>query len=1031
LANTLKLVSNSIQLNRNLSMVDDGTIGPFSIQATQSSVSGTGNFNLLVSSTTAGTITTRALTEISGSSSVRAGSPFRCGVSFKKGDVPAGTSVNTVDGGGNILSAQIDAVNHWPDGSVRWCEMRGYTTRAIAPGGTDTLSFVRSASPFSNTLPNGKAPTQLLMDLQSFPGAQDLNIELSSMASCSGTSNVYTSGTWTAHFNALLAGSNVQQVNKGPCCMGFRAFGQLTNGANNHPHIMPIIYVWLWLNTSTGAIRDVEYIVYLHNSLLTQAPDGVLYSAVAPDRYNYNPAIKNGSTVIVNNSDPTMLLPAGGGGIRLTAPMNTGDTQASVSAIPNFSDWQVGKLVDVGNGVFDAPLVSGSTSTLLKFQYAWGGSQLPVGTKVIMLGGHYPRSGWWTARADMKPRFIGSIEATNLHVTIDPLQANPQTVTTARDYLCATGLLPHYDPSITDIVDVSATFSYQPMAKGGFVDGHDGTSIYYDYTTGITLNSGGNGPNLGMFTGFDIAHFFLQSPKLMRVARLNSLGWCTFPARFLDVNGRVPNTTGISITGLTAATNTSICDCSPSVEQIGQGHPNAATNFVLFTCGNYTMTPDTTHLPNHNAYAYLIEGGTHHRDVLAMTANDTMFWAQDYNEAHAGHVSQAGAIMGTNRGPVLAGIKRHANRACSVNIDREEAWMVREAVLAAALLPDNLADGTAYGETLSLKESLRNTIGYATDVIPTLPAAWQALGRQNFGGGYATNETTPNRPIPGWMEPWMQAYLGQAYARFAILHHDEPTMSANLATFVAFNRKHFENFVNTFCSIVATQQWMFQKIYDNTSAPNWRGWGDPVYPVGVGTGSTNIGGDLNTATFADTAVGWITFGNNQGVTSGGWFYYPMDVGVKFFFTQDGPGGPVGNPAPAPFTQETLYRVCALDIPGKRLKLCRDADATNTPIIPSSPQTNVVFALASLVSCPSSYTDYSDPARQTLYYSSANNPQAQIMGTFMAVRSYRAATDSAAMATADAALHARVTIFNGGTFPRNFYASSPNQYIKFP
>ena len=125
MANTLKLAGNSIQLNRNLSMLDDGTLGTFTIQATQNGVSGTDNFNLLVSPVTARTITTRTLTETSGSSSVPVGSPFRFGVAFKQGDVPAGASFNAVDGGGNIMSAQADAVNHWPDGSVRWCEVRG------------------------------------------------------------------------------------------------------------------------------------------------------------------------------------------------------------------------------------------------------------------------------------------------------------------------------------------------------------------------------------------------------------------------------------------------------------------------------------------------------------------------------------------------------------------------------------------------------------------------------------------------------------------------------------------------------------------------------------------------------------------------------------------------------------------------------------------------------------------------------------------------------------------------------------------
>src|ERR1700680_3098605 len=48
MANTLKLVGNSIQLNRNLSSNDGGALGRFTIQATQNGMSAAANFNLSV-----------------------------------------------------------------------------------------------------------------------------------------------------------------------------------------------------------------------------------------------------------------------------------------------------------------------------------------------------------------------------------------------------------------------------------------------------------------------------------------------------------------------------------------------------------------------------------------------------------------------------------------------------------------------------------------------------------------------------------------------------------------------------------------------------------------------------------------------------------------------------------------------------------------------------------------------------------------------------------------------------------------------
>src|ERR1700741_3155741 len=87
LAHIPQLERASIRLNRNSPALDDGTNGPFTIEAAESVLLNTANFNRMVSSVTVTTITTRALTEISGSNSVPVASPFRCGVGFKQGDV--------------------------------------------------------------------------------------------------------------------------------------------------------------------------------------------------------------------------------------------------------------------------------------------------------------------------------------------------------------------------------------------------------------------------------------------------------------------------------------------------------------------------------------------------------------------------------------------------------------------------------------------------------------------------------------------------------------------------------------------------------------------------------------------------------------------------------------------------------------------------------------------------------------------------------------------------------------------------------
>ncbi len=97
------------------------------------------------SAATPGAIASRTLTETFGSRPVPAGSPFRFSLGLKQGGVPSGASISLKDGAGNALAVQVDEIIYWPDGSVRWCEIRGYTPRAIGPRSKDAISVYRNA----------------------------------------------------------------------------------------------------------------------------------------------------------------------------------------------------------------------------------------------------------------------------------------------------------------------------------------------------------------------------------------------------------------------------------------------------------------------------------------------------------------------------------------------------------------------------------------------------------------------------------------------------------------------------------------------------------------------------------------------------------------------------------------------------------------------------------------------------------------------------------------------------------------------
>jgi hypothetical protein len=505
------------------------------------------------------------------------------------------------------LTAQFDALNYWPDGSVRFCEVRGYTARAIAAGGTDTITVSAIAGAFDNSLPGGATPSALLMALRSFPGAQDLIIECDAMASCSGAANVYTTGNWLAHFNTLLAGSYLQQINKGPCCMGFSAWGGLSNGLVLHAHVHVRVYVWLWLNPATGHIQDVEYIVYLHNSLLNRNIDGsASYATFPPDRYNYNPSLKNGGTTIQSFT-----------------------------------------------------LHSGTSSTV---------------------GGHHVHSGWWTARTDGKPRWIaGTLEALNLQITLDPVQANPQRTITARSYLLSTGLIPRYDVAGVNATDpptgATTPISYAPMVKGLYEDEN-----FSDWNTVVSIDTGGAHATIGMIPQWNVRDLMLQTKTTAQNHRVSALGWASGPWMYLDVNGRLPNLRNVNYTGMTPPQPLTFTEGDDSNQPLykynvawsTEAHPPQNYSYGNWRSAGYE---DTTHWPSGAYYTYLMEGGAHNRDVVLMGAGFVLMCrSPDASLFPGGSFARGtGTTPAGNRAPQLNGTFYYGNVCLSPLAPRAEA----------------------------------------------------------------------------------------------------------------------------------------------------------------------------------------------------------------------------------------------------------------------------------------------------------------------------------------------------------------------
>jgi hypothetical protein len=131
-----------------------------------------------------------------------------------------------------------------------------------------------------------------------------------------------------------------------------------------------------------------------------------------------------------------------------------------------------------------------------------------------------------------------------------------------------------------------------------------------------------------------------------------------------------------------------------------------------FALGNWNYSGGTSHWPNAGYYTYLMEGGAHHRDIVAMGAG--------YVEMTlCNNWVLSGNFSSVNRQPTLGGKTFYGNTLSSGQAPRDEAWAFRELVWASAILPNALADGTVYGELQFFKDCMADSVGYAVQVLAT------------------------------------------------------------------------------------------------------------------------------------------------------------------------------------------------------------------------------------------------------------------------------------------------------------------------
>jgi hypothetical protein len=294
-----------------------------------------------------------------------------------------------------------------------------------------------------------------------------------------------------------------------------------------------------------------------------------------------------------------------------------------------------------------------------------------------------------------------------------------------------------------------------------------------------------------------------------------------------------------------------------------------------------------------------------------------------------------------NIAPTINGITYYGNAAVACDAgERSEAWSFREIILQPAVLPEQLADGTPFGEFGYYKQCLANTAAYCNALLALMPSAMYNNGFWIFTYENPNPQNIPIYPY-GWgagdghSDPWMMAYVNKVWGYAAYLYGDDTTLGAdgtqtgpNILNVVKMMRNYFAGFITGKSRTLLCGYFLSTKAGNDHTAP-WRANWDQV---GV------MQGDFCQVYWQDLS-GWVLLGQYGGIGNN-WPFLPLDVGAKVVLSAAFSGTGNNPVPPAPFVAETSYYVVAADPPNFRLKLgLPNADgsfnAAAAPIVPSA------------------------------------------------------------------------------------------------
>ncbi len=206
-----------------------------------------------------------------GGSSMPAGTPVRFAHVFGDTDVTSGRTLSILDGANNPVPFTLARQSTGVGGGLICVDILAKTARSIAASGSDTFTISSASGPVNNTLPGGKTIANIVTDITT--NFSNIKAKLSNLTFSGVTQG---SGGWQADSNAGFAGGTTASstgyyrcVATGPAAADFVVYHPMNDlvGGAQHPTLWAAFYITAFLNTSTGAVTNLCWRVWVNQGL--------------------------------------------------------------------------------------------------------------------------------------------------------------------------------------------------------------------------------------------------------------------------------------------------------------------------------------------------------------------------------------------------------------------------------------------------------------------------------------------------------------------------------------------------------------------------------------------------------------------------------------------------------------------------------------------------------------------------------------------------------------------------------------------